>query len=355
MKSLFTSKPVQHLLFWIGIFSYFMVTSSMVFYRDYTHLVQSTLTLMVPQIVLAYLLLEVLVPKFLYRRRYIPFSVCLLGAILLLLLGYLFVRKSFFDVVYFDTYNELAKKYARLSIGERFMDLNLFVSKSVLFLSPTALLFTYRMFKDQQNLIKLREQKRTAELSALKNQLNPHFLFNTLNNLYALAVERSKRTPEVIERLSEILDYMLYGCKEDYVSLEKEITLIENYLALEKIRYGKRVNITFEKRSSPSAHIAPLLLLTFIENAFKHGVSEELKVAEIAISLTTEDKMIVFKSSNTKYQTFRSKDSITTTEALGMDNVKKQLELLYPQRHELVIDDRAKSYGVSLKIPAHVL
>ncbi len=309
---------------------------------------------MVPQIILTYVLLEVLIPRFLYHRKYFIFLTSLLGAILLLLVGYLCIRRYFFDIVYFDTYTELAKEYARLSIGERLLDLNLFVSKAVLFLSPAALLFTYRMFKEQQNLIRLREQKRTAELNALKNQLNPHFLFNTLNNLYALAVERSKKAPEVIERLSEILDYILYGCKEKYVFLEKEITLIENYLTLEKVRYGKRVNISFEKKASPSARIAPLLLLTFIENAFKHGVTQELKVANIAISLETDDKMIIFKITNTKPKMVTSKDS-TSTEALGLDNVKKQLELLYPQKYELLIEDHAETYSVFLSIPAYGL
>ena len=354
MKSFFTSRPVYHLLFWLGIFSYFMVTSSIVFFRDYTHLVQSTLTLMAPQIILTYVLLEVLIPKFLYRKKYFLFLASLLGVILLLLVGYLCIRRYFFDIIYFDSYTGLAKEYARLSIGERLLDLNLFVSKAVLFLSPAALLFTYRMFKEQQNLIKLREQKRTAELSALKNQLNPHFLFNTLNNLYALALEGSKKTPEVIERLSEILDYMLYGCKENYVAISKEITLIENYLALEKVRYGKRVNISFEKNASPSVRIAPLLLLTFIENAFKHGVSQELEVAQIHISLATDDKMIIFKINNTKPQMVTS-DVSTSTEAVGLANVKKQLELLYAQRHELTIEDHLETYSVSLKIPIHGL
>ena len=310
---------------------------------------------MVPQIILAYLLLEVFIPRFLYPRRYLLFGISLSVTLFVLLVTYLGVRKFYFDLEYFDVYNDLAKVYARRSLGERLRDLNLIVSKSVLFLTPTALLFTYRLFKNQQHMTKLREQKRVAELSALKNQLNPHFLFNTLNNLYALALEGSKKTPEVIERLSEILDYMLYGCKENYVPLAKEITLIENYLALEKIRYGKRVDITFENRIAPDVKIAPLLLLTFIENAFKHGVSQELNVAQIKITLKTKGKLIFFEITNTLPQIIPTKEEGEPTEALGLVNVKKQLDLLYPQVYELGIHTHSGQYRVTLTIPAHGL
>lgn len=327
----------------------------MVFFKDYTHLVQSTLTLMVPQIIVAYVLLDVLIPKLLNTKKYWAFGLSALLLIAILFLGYMLLRKYFFDVVYYDVYNDLAKSYAKRSLVERFTDLNLIVSKTVLFVSPAALIFAYRMYRNQKNIMELREQKRIAELSALKNQLNPHFLFNTLNNLYALAVEQSQKTPEVIERLSEILDYVLYRCKEDFVYLDKEITMIENYLGLEKIRYGKRVEIVFEHSVTSAVKIAPLLLLTFIENAFKHGVSQELDVAHVTLQLNADAKAIVFDITNTKPAIDVSEAPRKQGEALGLENVTKQLNLLYPNAHELKIQDTERQYHVRLKIPAHGL
>ncbi|MDC8004255.1 histidine kinase [Aureisphaera galaxeae] len=354
MKAFFTSRFAQHLLFWVCVFTYFIITSSMVFFRDYKHLTESTFTIIVPQIILAYVLLDFLIPKFLNQKKYALFIASTLFTLIIIFMCYVAVRQYYFDVEYIDTYNEIAKGFALRSYGERLMDMNMFFSKTVKFLTPAALLFTYRLFKNQQSLLQLREQKRLAELSALKNQLNPHFLFNTLNNLYALAIERSDKTPEVIERLSEMLDYMLYRCKDDYVSLEKEVNLIENYLALEKIRYGKRVAIEFENNSNGNVKIAPLILLTFIENAFKHGVSQELDQASIRILLNSNDEEISFMITNTKPNTIVQNKNVSS-EALGLENVTKQLNLLYPEAYELVINDLSNSYEVHLSIPSYVV
>ena len=195
---------------------------------------------------------------------------------------------------------------------------------------------------------KINEQKKTAELTALKHQLNPHFLFNTLNNVYALAVKKSDKTPEVISKLSDILDYMLYRCDEDFVTIEKEIELIENYLTLEKIRYGKRVAITFDTSLKHDASIAPLLLLTFIENAFKHGVSQEIDQATIDIRLQTQEHAIAFYIENSIPGTAHGDE--TPKQAIGLNNVKQQMELLYPNAYRLQTRRTADSYVVTLDI-----
>ncbi|WP_350284452.1 histidine kinase [uncultured Croceitalea sp.] len=354
MKAFLNSRIVQHLVFWLSIFAYFIITANMVFYKDYTHLIQSTIGLMVPQIIAAYLLLDLFIPKMLNKKKHGLFALSTSVSLVILFIGYVAVRKYYFDAVYIEVYNDIAKSYAQMPLGERLLDPSLFFSKLVKFLTPAALLFTYSLYKNQQNILQLREQKRTAELSALKNQLNPHFLFNTLNNLYALSIEGSDKAPEVIERLSEILDYMLYRCKENYVSLDKEVALIENYLALEKIRYGKRVTIAFENKINGNFKIAPLILLTFIENAFKHGVSQELGLAEITIVLDADDKTITFSIINTKPTA--TKDIMNqNNKALGLANIKKQLDLLYPKAYQLKINCLAASHEVQLKIPAHGL
>ena len=149
------------------------------------------------------------------------------------------------------------------------------------------------------------------ELKTLKNQLNPHFLFNTLNNLYTLALKKDDKAPEVIAKLSEILDFVLYRCNEDYVSVEKEITLIENYIALEKLRYNEdRLDILFTKNIEVSNKISPLIILTFIENAFKHGVINETQKATIRLNLKSKTQHIIFSIENTKPQNETAKRSV---------------------------------------------
>ena len=119
-------------------------------------------------------------------------------------------------------------------------------------------------------------------------------MFNTLNNLYTLSIEKSDKVPGIIEKLSDILDYILYGSDKKFVPIQKEIELIENYLALEQIRYEDRVLISFKNSINESSKIAPLLLLTFVENAFKHGVSQELEIATLKISLSSDKDTILF-------------------------------------------------------------
>ncbi|WP_299120694.1 histidine kinase [uncultured Winogradskyella sp.] len=262
---------------------------------------------------------------------------------------YIVMHMYFYEPKYYEFYSEVSKKYAEESYWERITNFSLFFSKAIKFLTPTALLLMARFYKNQQKYLKLNEQKKTAELTALKHQLNPHFLFNTLNNLYALALKKSDQTPEVIEKLSDMLDYMLYRTNETFVSLQKEIELIENYLSLEKVRYGKRVKISFENTIKEDVKIAPLLLLTFIENAFKHGVSQELKKAYITIVITVENNQILFSIENSKSKTPIEKGN---EECIGLKNVKKQLELLYSGNYNLEVIDKTESYKVILKLLA---
>lgn len=340
---------LRHLLFWVVVLLYFVLAQSNIsFYADYGHLLESYGVIVIAQMITAYTIIYVLVPRFLDQKKiglFIFWTVTLLIAVYGI---YQMVKMYYFDTVYFDFYNEGQRRYALEPLWKRFTYLSVFLSKCILYLTPTALLLMYRFYKNQQKFLKLNEQKKVAELSALKNQLNPHFLFNTLNNLYTLALEKSDKTPEVIEHLSGILDYILYRCNTNYVSIHKEIELIENYLLLEKIRYGKRIVVNFEHHMERDVKIAPLILLTFIENAFKHGVSQELNTAKINISISLDGADIVFRINNTKpAAAAERKDNV---KALGNENVKKQLELLYTNTHDLEIVETNDSYEVVLKL-----
>ena len=210
---------------------------------------------------------------------------------------------------------------------------------------PTMVILAYSFYQKQQSLLRIKEQKRTAELDALKNQLNPHFIFNTLNNIYALALKKSDQTASAIEGLSGILDYVVYRCSDNYVSLDDEVKLIEDYIALEKIRYGKRLEVTFENRITSPQKIAPLLLLTLLENACKHSTQEELNQAQVRVVIETVDDGIKVQISNSKPSSV-SQDA--GPNKVGLKNMKKQLALLYPNSHQFEIVDEVDSYTAQL-------
>ncbi len=346
LKAYLSTQFAKHLLFWAGVLLYFIVTANYNFNDSYQQVIEFNLMVVFTQAVTAYTCLFVLIPKFLDKKKYLSFAFLLLVLLFAMFAVYNLFKMVYYDPKYYDTFNDLGKFYAKESFLSRQLSIRTFVTKIIKMLAPTVLLLIATFYKNQQELSQLKEQKKTAELSALKNQLNPHFLFNTLNNLYSLALEKSEKTPEVIERLSDILDYTLYGCKDKYVTLDKEIELIENYLALQKIRYGKRIDVSFKTEVKKGTQIAPLILLTFVENAFKHGVKEELKQAEISISLVTKGNQIVFKISNTKPGT----DFLPDAEKLGLKNVRMQLELLYPKTHFLEISDTENKYTLTLSL-----
>ena len=340
----------KHILFWVCVFLYFMFSSNVTnFEGGYLQLFHSTCKIVIPQIITAYVCLFVLVPKFLNTKKTVLFIILLLVLLLAMYAFYLVLHMYFYEPKYYQYYSDIEKYYAEQTYWERLSNPSVLLSKSIKFLTPAALLLMALFYKNQQKYLKLNEQKRTAELTALKHQLNPHFLFNTLNNLYALALKKSDQTTEVIEKLSDMLDYMLYRTNDTFVSVQKEIELIENYLSLEKVRYGKRVKISFENNIKNDVKIAPLLLLTFIENAFKHGVSQELKEAYINISIINVDNHIVFTIENSKAKTpIEKKDG----EGIGLKNIKKQLELLYADNYDLEISDNLDVYKVVLKLLA---
>ncbi|BDS10139.1 sensor histidine kinase [Aureispira anguillae] len=188
-----------------------------------------------------------------------------------------------------------------------------------------------------------------SELSFLKSQINPHFLFNTLNSLYALTLKKSDKAPEIVLRLSEMMRYMLYKSNEKKVPLEQEINYIQNYLALERTRYGDKARIEFECAGDSPANytIAPLLFITFLENSFKHGLSQSITQGFVECLLYIEDNTIDFTIQNSKTT---EKDERYFQGGIGLTNVKRRLELIYPDKYKLDIHETDDIYLVNLKI-----
>jgi len=191
-------------------------------------------------------------------------------------------------------------------------------------------------------LLKLKE----TELKLLKSQIQPHFLFNTLNNLYALALDKSDRTPDLIIRLSDMLSYIVYDCKSEKVPLTKEIDFIKNYIELQKVRY-ETCDISFTYKSDKDdLLIAPMILHTFIDNCFKHGAEKDSGNPWIKINITS-DKGLLFLSVINSMNGHKENEN---NHGIGIINTKKRLDLMYRERHDLVMRNSAKKFAVFLKM-----
>lgn len=197
----------------------------------------------------------------------------------------------------------------------------------------------------------LTEEKRDAELQFLRAQIHPHFLFNTLNNLYGLALKKSPHTPDSILKISGLLDFILYECNAEKIPLRKEIELIRHYIELERLRFGERLALTFKpKVPQEDLLIAPLLLLPFVENAFKHGAANTTSdTVFVKIDLTVEGKTLFFQVENSKNNR-PTNGSENGHKGIGLRNVEKRLALLYPGRYELEKVEGEEVFLIALKL-----
>lgn len=196
----------------------------------------------------------------------------------------------------------------------------------------------------------LAQQERiTTQLQLLKAQVHPHFLFNTLNNIYSFSLEKSPKTPGLILKLSSLLSYMLYDCKTEEVRLEKEIEIMKNYIDLEKERYGNKIEISWNAEGEiKDKFIAPLLLLPFLENAFKHGTSEQIEKSWLSVDISVMQNSLRCKIANSKNEYVPQGNN--GINGIGINNVKKRLEFIYPGKHELKINDEGSFFVVSMLI-----
>lgn len=191
------------------------------------------------------------------------------------------------------------------------------------------------------------KEKMGAELAYLRAQINPHFLFNTLNSIYSLAIVKSDYTASAIVKLSAMMRYVINEAHQDFVSLEKEISYIRSYIELQQIRFGDSIKISFEVRGQTQGKsIAPLILISFVENAFKHGVNAE-ENSDIRILVDISDLTLRLEVSNNKVFV-QSTDE--TKSGLGIENTRSRLQLLYPSAHTLSIHDNEKDFKVILEL-----
>jgi sensor histidine kinase YesM len=314
-------------------------------------IVNSFLGVIVPQIVLTYALIYWLLPNYFYKRKNYflvgVITVCLLVVFYLVAMG--FKNSSII-------YNRLigASSGAIYFLGnQRIVIIDQLSSLPLVLGFALMIKLVKRWWLKQKETELLSKEKTNAELQLLKAQVHPHFLFNTLNNIYFFTLTNSDQAPGMIKKLSGLLNYILHECDRPLVPLEKEIKMIQDYMALEKIRYAEQMQMTIDIDGNPGEKmIAPLLLIPFVENSFKHGASKMITHPWVTLNIRVEKDRLHFIVRNSQPMT---NEAVTTKGNIGLKNVTKRLELLYPGTHELNIVSEPDCYSVYLNLELHDL
>lgn len=337
---------LAHLVFWLVYMVYFTLLYAS-FSDNYLRGFWEVLVTLPVKVAATYFTLYVLIPQFLDRRRYLELIVLFLFSAIGF--GYLdrLMMHTFYVPYYIPNYN-----YERFPLTDLSKALQRTSAVYVVVLAAMAVKLIKRNYQNERLAQELHQQKLDAELKLLKGQIHPHFLFNTLNSLYALALQNSAQTSEVVLKLSNLLDYMLYDCNVDQIALRKEIQQMQNLIDLEQLRYGKRLEVNFTSSGDiANRQIPPLLMLPFVENAFKHGVSQDSEDAFINIDLTIKAQQLVLRIENSKAPSPAILPESRMAKGIGLKNVKRRLELLFGTNYDLQIFDEEDTFMAVLKIP----
>ena len=333
---------LQHILFWAFILLFFTSIFGVGNTID-INVLYFSLFLMPVTIGATYVSIYKLLPDYLITKRYLLFGLYSIYTLIILVFSAIF--SIFFALAFLTDF-----KFEKMTV----------LSKSSVFIITSICLVAiivsaFKLLKlnlKQSNYnseletkiletqLKLKEQ----ELKYLKMQIHPHFLFNTLNTMYGFALKKADETPEMILKLSNLLDYLLYQVDKPFVSLEEEINHIEDYVSLEQMRFNDTLNVTITKNiSSDTIEVAPMLFIPFVENSFKHGAIKD-GILDIKITIESNLNTILFKIKNSSSKVSNYNDG------LGLVNIKKRLELLYPNQYALNITNNDNDFTVDLQL-----
>lgn len=333
---------IIHLIFWVT----FVLTGSFIFsYRQsfpYEFYLMNFLVHLPLFILYTYSVIYLLIPQFLLNKKYSIFfsalvlSTCLCSFLRILVSKYIYYAAFVPDILH----------------PKVWFSADIFLINMSWIIGPTILFAMFKYYKswiDSQKRAEEAEHNRLAtELQLLKDQLNPHFLFNTFNNLYVLALQKSDKTPAVISKMSDLFHYILYECNAIEVPISKEIKLIEDYIELEKLRYSDRLSMSIEKEiDSAGCLIPPMLLYTFVENCFKHGCSPDPENPWIKLVVKVNTEKVEFEAHNSIP---RSTSKKLQEEGVGLKNIRRRLELIYLHHHLLEIIQEKDRFIVRLFI-----
>jgi|TARA_B110000879_G_C11144554_1_gene501790 sensor histidine kinase YesM len=316
------------------------------YFDDFSYSFQTNLIGFPIHMALCYTNIYVLMPSFLYSRKYSIFVLLLLASIFTMVL----IK---FNLTYYlvsqnvwpegpEVINTITVSYAiDMMIGELYV---------VTFV--TAIKVTMDWIKEHKRVTDLEKVQLETELLFLRSQISPHFFFNTLNNIYSLAIEKSDKTAKIVLRLSELMRYLLYETKSKRQSLEKEIICIQNYLELERVRHEDLLEVNMNISGNINdKKIAPIILLSFVENAFKHGVNKNIGNVKININFIVDGDFLYFSIDNPIPKATEHKQQVISSSGIGLVNVTKRLALGYkPNEYDLKVESDESLHTVTLKI-----
>ncbi|MEN0049558.1 MAG: histidine kinase [Bacteroidota bacterium] len=327
---------VIHLLFWVSILVLMLLIFHSIFSQWDIALLAASINLL-GLLLLVYIHLFILIPKLFDEKRYWIYGI---SVFILLIITALFRFFTGWGLV----------KMLFPSITEMFTPTyfgSLFFTGTFFLLVAIPLRLVDNWLKKQELEKELKTHQLEAELRFLKAQVNPHFLFNALNNIYSLSFTESKKAPEIILKLSDMMSYMLYDCKHEQVSLSAEVNYLKNYIALQQLKKEGEFNIDFQvKGNIDDTFITPMLFIPLFENAFKHGNLEDTRNGWLKSELECIENRLLFSISNSKLVERKSLQK----GGVGLENLKERLKLLFPNQHELDIKSTENEYQVNLTI-----
>ena len=339
-SGLFKRRWLYHTLFWLGYHGLTVVLYLSIGDTLSLHSHVMLFIVLIFQAAYAYLNIYILIPRLLFEKRYLIYALAL-----------------FFTIV--------ACSVTDLSIGVLWAQFNpppaghraIFTTRSFTIASiqevyliglTTGFKFLKDSILNQQWQKEKEKHYLETELKFLKSQIQPHFFFNTLNNIYSLTLKRSEQAPEVVLKLSDLMSYMLYESNAPWVPLAKEIDYLHNYLDVEQLRFGRRLSVSFNMEGSiAEANIPPMILILFIENSFKHGVKNNISKIHISISLVVENGYLFFRVENPASE----EEFVMEKNGIGLKNARRRLDLLFGNDYTLDIHEKDRTFIVSLKIP----
>lgn len=338
----------NHILFWVVILIFQVTrsrTGSLVYtFDDILPVFLEHLTMLPLLIVASYFTADYILPKYFYTRRYFKFGVALVFSGIFFVLSMRAYLFYVFFPEYYPYFNGHFPKFMQFNIFQHIF----YIYSTVAIVVMVKYIRRVNRIEAQKNM--LEKQTIASELALLRSQVNPHFLFNTLNNINALIVRDPKRAYASILKLSEIMRYMLYDAKNETVLLKKEIEYINSYIGLLQLRVESPGFIKFDVQGYPEdISIGPMLFVPLVENAFKHG-NKDAAPPGVSISMKIEDRSIFFEVANYVKQ---NPEVVDSTGGIGIPNLKRRLELLYPNKHtfnvEIVDDKYIATLQVNLK------
>jgi two-component system, LytTR family, sensor kinase len=326
MKNLNLRILSTHLVFWLVYFLYVWLPDGSIKDKYWEYFIQACCLTPIAMVA-TYYTISVTIERFLLKKKMLYFWLSLTAS--LVVFG-IIRRWALFTISYPKLFPELLNEHVlflpKITLGAVQVHLIAAVGAMIYFIDK---------WNEQKHRAEvLEKEKLAAELALLTSQVQPHFIFNTLNNIYMLSMKGSNQTSDMVYRLSSLLSYMLYDSKQETIELEKEIEYIKNYINLEKIRYGERLDVQMNVyKNLKGIAIPPLLFLPLVENAFKHGASNAVVNSWIHIDVAVKMNILTFKVENSIAD--ERKESNGFGNGLGMENLRKRLEILYPNRFEM--------------------